>query len=44
MDYKLINNKEAKQYQIQIVEPTARIEDILAGNKLFLSHNEVPER
>lgn len=44
MNCKLENNKEAKQYQIQIDEYFARIEYILAQDKIFLTHTEVPKQ
>jgi predicted GNAT family acetyltransferase len=44
MNYKLKNNKEANQYQIQIDEYSARIEYILAQDKIFLTHTEVPKQ
>ena len=41
-ELKLIDNKDAKRYEVQIGEETARIEYIRAQNRIFLTHTEVP--
>ena len=41
--YKLINNAEAKQYEVHVENLVARIEYIRAKNRIFLTHTEVPK-
>ncbi len=41
--YSLIDNKEAKQYQFLVDGYTAKVEYILAEDKIFLTHTEVPK-
>ncbi len=41
-NFALIDNEEAKQYEIQIGDSIARIEYIKANDKIFLTHTEVP--
>ena len=40
--YELIDNAAAKQYEFHIGDQIARIEYIKAGNRIFLTHTEVP--
>ncbi|MBR9921532.1 MAG: N-acetyltransferase [Bacteroidetes bacterium] len=40
-DIPLIDNEAAKRFEMQIENHLARIEYILAGNKIFLTHTEV---
>ena len=42
MDYKLIDNQEAKQYEFHIDGLVPRIEYIKAQNQIYLTHTEVP--
>ena len=42
MDYNLVHNQAGKQYEFHIEDKIARIEYILAKNKIFLTHTEVP--
>lgn len=39
----LIDNKEAKQYEMQVEDSIVRIEYIRALNKIYLTHTEVPQ-
>lgn len=41
-DLKLIDNLDARQYQVQIGDQIARIEYIKAKDKIYLTHTEVP--
>ena len=43
MEYELIDNKEAKQYELSVEGPKPRIEYILARNNIYLTHTEVPK-
>ncbi|MDL5511945.1 GNAT family N-acetyltransferase [Arenibacter sp. M-2] len=43
MDYNLIDNAEAKQYEYHIDGVIAKIEYIKAKNKIYLTHTEVPK-
>lgn len=43
MDYKLIDNTEAKQYEYHIDGVIAKIEYIKAKDKIYLTHTEVPK-
>lgn len=43
MEYQLINNEAAKQYEIHVDGLVPKIEYIKAGEKIFLSHTEVPQ-
>ncbi|WP_239986506.1 MULTISPECIES: GNAT family N-acetyltransferase [Arenibacter] len=43
MDYKLIDNTEAKQYEYHIDGVIAKIEYIMAKDKIYLTHTEVPK-
>ncbi|GLU44333.1 GNAT family N-acetyltransferase [Allomuricauda sp. NBRC 101325] len=40
--YQLINNKEAKQFQFLLEDAIAKIEYILAQDRIYLTHTEVP--
>ena len=40
---KLINNTEAKRYEMHIEGLTPRIEYIMAKDKIYLTHTEVPK-
>ena len=42
MDYQLIDNKEAKQFEFHIDGLVPRIEYIRTKDKIFLTHTEVP--
>lgn len=42
MNYQLINNKTAKQYEFHIDDKIARIEYIRVKNSIYLTHTEVP--
>lgn len=43
MAYQLINNEAQKQYEIHTDGATIRIEYILAQDRIFLTHTEVPK-
>jgi predicted GNAT family acetyltransferase len=43
MDYPLIENTEAKQYEYHIQGVIAKIEYIRAKDKIYLTHTEVPK-
>ena len=43
MEYQLVNNEAAKQYEIHLDGLVPKIEYIKAGEKIFLSHTEVPK-
>lgn len=43
MEYELIDNKEAKQYELSVEGPKPRIEYILARDNIYLTHTEVPK-
>ncbi len=40
--YELINNAEGKQFQFKLKDGIAKIEYILAQEKIYLTHTEVP--
>lgn len=40
--YELINHKEGKQFQFKLEKGIAKIEYILAQEKIYLTHTEVP--
>ena len=42
-DFKLKDNVHANRYEINVDGFTAKIEYMKAGNKIFLTHTEVPE-
>jgi len=42
IDLILVNNTEDKQYEIATGDQIAKIEYIRAGNKIYLTHTEVP--
>ena len=44
LSHKLIDNQEAKQYEFHIGEYMAKIEYIIAKDKIFLTHTEVPKK
>ena len=44
MDYHLINNEERKQYELKVDDLTPRIEYIIAQDRIFLTHTEVPKQ
>ena len=44
MNYALINNTTAKQYEIHVGEFMPKIEYILSKQKIFLTHTEVPKQ
>ncbi len=44
LSHQLIDNKEAKQYEFHIGEVKAKIEYIIAQDKIFLTHTEVPKQ
>ena len=44
MAYQLIDNIEAKQYEIHIEDSIAKIEYIKAQNNIYLTHTEVPTK
>ncbi|MEE9365024.1 MAG: GNAT family N-acetyltransferase [Cellulophaga sp.] len=43
MEYELIDNKIAKQYEFHIENTIPKIEYIKAQDKIFLTHTEVPK-
>ena len=43
MEYELIDNREAKQYELSMEGPKPRIEYILARDNIYLTHTEVPK-
>ena len=43
MIYQLINNEARKQYEVHTDEAVLRIEYILAQDRIFLTHTEVPK-
>jgi len=42
MEYELINNESEHRYEFQIEEFIAKIEYIRSGEKIYLTHTEVP--
>ncbi|HRX10201.1 MAG TPA: GNAT family N-acetyltransferase [Draconibacterium sp.] len=42
MDYRLIDNKENNQYEIHVNGFIPKIQYRKSGNKIFLTHTEVP--
>lgn len=44
MDYDLIENTEAKQYEYHIDGVIAKIEYIKTKDKIYLTHTEVPKK
>ncbi|MCE4564106.1 N-acetyltransferase [Maribellus sp. CM-23] len=42
MEYELINNEEDRRYEFQIDDVIAKIEYIRSGEKIYLTHTEVP--
>lgn len=42
-EFKLVDNKDSKQYQFSISGHLAKIEYIRAGDKIYLTHTEVPK-
>ena len=44
MTYQLIDNKEAKQYEIHIEDSIVKIEYIKAQEKIYFTHTEVPTK
>ena len=42
MDYELIDNESAKQYEFEFEGEIPKIEYIKTKNKIFLTHTEVP--
>ena len=40
--YKLVNNEQAKQYELHIDELVARVEYMRVQNNIYLTHTEVP--
>ena len=42
MTVNLIDNKEQKQFEWQVEGHTARVEYIIAKDRIFLTHTEVP--
>jgi len=44
MDYELIDNVEAKQYEYNIDGIIAKIEYIKTKDKIYLTHTEVPKK
>jgi predicted GNAT family acetyltransferase len=42
MEYHLIDNEEAKQYELHVEGTIAKIEYIKAQNNIYLTHTEVP--
>ena len=42
MDNKLVNNEAENQYEFHIGELLPKIEYIRSGNKIYLTHTEVP--
>ncbi|WP_222984033.1 GNAT family N-acetyltransferase [Flagellimonas meishanensis] len=42
MEYQLINNEEAKQYEFHVDGAIAKIEYIRAKDKIYLTHTEIP--
>ena len=43
MDYELIDNEKAKQYEFHVGDTIPRIEYIKAQNQIYLTHTEVPK-
>lgn len=43
MNYQLIDNEEAKQYEFHVEDTIPRIEYIKAQNNIYLTHTEVPK-
>ncbi|NAY91110.1 N-acetyltransferase [Muricauda sp. JGD-17] len=43
MEYELINNEEAKQYEFHIEGQVPKIEYIKAKDKIYLTHTEIPK-
>jgi predicted GNAT family acetyltransferase len=39
----IINNKERKQYELQVDDSLAKIEYIIAQGTIYLTHTEVPK-
>jgi len=44
MEYQLIDNEEAKQYEFHIEGVITKIEYIKAQNNIYLTHTEVPTK
>ncbi len=44
LSYPIMDNQEEKQYELKIGESVAKIEYILAKEKIFLTHTEVPKQ
>lgn len=42
MDKHIIDNQERKQYELKVDSFTSRIEYIIAKDKIYLTHTEVP--
>jgi len=42
MEYDLLNNTAAKQYELVVEGKKARIEYIAVKDKIYLTHTEVP--
>ncbi|RIJ46775.1 N-acetyltransferase [Maribellus luteus] len=42
MEYELINNENEHRYEFQIDDVIAKIEYIRSGEKIYLTHTEVP--
>ncbi|MBR9859878.1 N-acetyltransferase [bacterium] len=42
MEHKLINNESRKQFEFHIEGKVPRLEYILVGKKIYLTHTEVP--
>jgi len=42
VNYSLINNEKANQYEFHIKGKIAKIEYRLKGNKIYITHTEVP--
>ncbi len=43
MEYQLIDNEAAKQYEIHVDDHLVKIEYIKAQNQIYLTHTEVPK-
>lgn len=41
-DYKLLDNREARRFEFEIGSHRPRIEYIRAGDRIYLTHTEVP--
>ncbi|MBT8188163.1 MAG: N-acetyltransferase, partial [Croceitalea sp.] len=42
MDHKVTDNSAKKQYELLVDDKLARLEYIVAQNRIFLTHTEVP--